>query len=110
MLKKQHKLPLRKNPDFFRTATSVKGFGCVVYYQPQGSTQCVVIVSKKVAPKASFRNTIRRRVYQILEQNWEELQTFEVGLAIIITQPKLLVADRFEEQLLNTFRRIVQQY
>lgn len=100
MLKKQHKLHLRTERDFFRSACRMNVAGCVLYGQRQAQTQMIVIVSKKVARQAVRRNAIKRAVYQVLEQHWEQLSSVQCGFAIVVTRADQLNKPNFADDLL----------
>ena len=71
---------LRKNSDFQRLYKSGKRFASAnlaFYFAPSNMeySQVAFVVSKKVAKSAVIRNTLRRRVSAILEQNFASIKT-----------------------------------
>lgn len=66
---KSRRLSKQRVRDVFAHGTRVHSplFTLIVYYTPQKSrSSCSVTVSKQIAPRATSRNTIRRRLYHIL--------------------------------------------
>lgn len=71
---------LRKNSDFQRLYKSAKRFASanlILYYAPSTMeySQIGFVVSKKVAKSAVIRNTLRRRVSAIVEQNFVNIKS-----------------------------------
>jgi len=71
---------LRKNSDFQRLYKSGKRFASAnlaFYFVPSNMeySQIGFVVSKKVSKRAVVRNTLRRRVSAIVEENYKNIKT-----------------------------------
>jgi len=79
---------LRKNSDFQRLYKSGKRFATpslVLYYAPSklDYSQFAMVVSKKVSKKAVTRNTLRRRVSALVEENFSSITTPTKAIILI---------------------------
>ena len=85
MLSKKRKLQLRQFPDFFDHAQkSFHSLFTLFYRQNQTGFLPAVIVPKKAARKATERNTLKRIVYVVIEQNYQQLEHKKISVAIVL--------------------------
>lgn len=96
------KLPKLKGKDFERIFQEGKKFylpELVIYYQlnPQNLTRFAIVVSQKVSKKAVVRNKLKRRLREILRNNWEKFQGFDL---VLLPKKGLEEKDFFELKVL----------
>lgn len=65
-----------------------------------------VIVSKKVSKSAVVRNRIRRRVYEVVRQNWQHIAgKTDFAITILSADMAVLPAPEVQKMLLGALRR-----
>ena len=67
-----------------------------VIYSPGEGLKASVVVSKKVAKKAHERNTLRRRVYAVIESLRRDQGL--CGAVIVVTKPTLASLPRLAQR------------
>lgn len=88
MLKKTERIPRKTfNEVFTRSKVVSRGSFFVVKMVPNLIFQCSVVVSKKVAKKATERNYIKRVLYTLISQYKKQNPSF-LGTYIVIFQKK----------------------
>lgn len=75
-------------------------------YSPNTDARVAVVVSKKVAKSAVVRNRIRRRVFEIIRKNFDEVKP---GLEVIIGVFDASVADMPADELQKTILNLLAQ-
>lgn len=101
MLAKKQRLNRTEFSVVFQTGRRFHSLNLTVIYKPDPLFKCAVVVSKKVAKKAHDRNSIKRRLYDLIGKfvetnNWQ-------GRAIFAVKPVVskLTKRQFREQLEN---------
>lgn len=88
MLKKTERLDRKSFSIYFSKGKKTHGlYSTIIYAQSEGFFSSVV-VGKKVSKKAPVRNTIRRRVYGIIEKLKKEHNL--TGVYIVIIKPEVI--------------------
>ncbi len=64
--------------------------------QSPGNSRLAVVVSKKIDKRAVVRNRIRRRIYEIVRKQWDEI---EEGYDLVITAFNVSVATEKHSEL-----------
>lgn len=85
MLKKKERLRKSEFDRFFSTGTRYHSSSLQAIYTPYTTFHASVVVPKKVARRATERNTLRRRVYDIVRCFKDEAGG--QGVFIIIAKP-----------------------
>lgn len=69
--------------------------------------RAAVVISRKAAKKATDRNRLRRRIYEILRLHWAKLDGQSVDVVVIVHDGRLdeLTAPRLEDRLLLALGR-----
>lgn len=88
MLKKSERLDRHAFSNYFSKGKKFHGLYTTIIHSPSEGFLCSVVVGKKVSKKAPVRNTIRRRVYGILDKIKRDKKL--VGVYIIIIKPDIL--------------------
>lgn len=96
MLKKQERLSRQEFSEHFARGRRIHSDLMTLIYLPADTLKASVVVSKKVAKKAHERNTLRRRVYAVIESLHKE-QGFS-GLVIVVTKPALAALPRLRQR------------
>ena len=87
MIAREHKVPLRTLPQFFITATRTGVRGLTLYIQrTDEQLKVTVVVPKHAALLSTARSQVRRRVYQIFEEQWQELSVLQVAAVIVVAK------------------------
>lgn len=94
MLPKWRKLNLRQHPDFFKRAKRLYFLSSTLFYleNPKGFL-VTAVVPKKVVPKATRRNYLRRVIYQVIAENLKLAENKNFSIAIILK--KQVIEDDF---------------
>lgn len=107
MLNKQFRLDLRKEKDFFLNCKKLHTPYFSFFYLPSDSFQTTVIVSKKVALKATQRNQIKRKFRGAAKVLLNDLTNFKIKVAIIVHPrgTKLSISE-IAEQIIKNVQKI----
>lgn len=92
MLKKSARLDRTSFSLYFNKGKRTHGSYTTIVTSPAEGFRCAVVVGKKVSKKAPVRNSIRRRIYALVEKMTKE-KTFS-GVCIIITKPSIARLSR----------------
>ena len=84
MLSKQFRLNLRKESDFFQKCKKAHTPYFSFFFVPSNEFKATVIVSKKIATKASQRNAIKRKFRSAVTANLDFLTKLKINLAIVV--------------------------
>lgn len=70
-------------------------------------SRAAVVVSKKIAKRAHDRNRLRRRVYEMVRNEWSHLEG-AYDLVFIITSPHLneLSAEQLQQEIRRALERV----
>lgn len=110
MIAREHKVPLRTLPLFFKTARRSGKQGLVFYWQKHaGNFQVSVVVPKKVAALATVRSAVRRSVYQVLQEKLQttELLAIPVQVVIIIEKKWLSLGAQEQQRTIESVLEIL---
>jgi ribonuclease P protein component len=88
MLKKSARLGRAAFSNYFSKGKRSHGLYTTVIYSPAEAFLCSVVVGKKVSKKAPVRNTIRRRIYSLVERIVKEKNLS--GAYIVIVKPEVI--------------------
>lgn len=93
----------------FRLGQTVRGSRMLlrIHKHPKRvHSRVAVVVSKKVAKKAVARNRIRRRIYETMRTNWEEVGA-PYDIAFVVTSPEvgLVPAAEVREEIISLLRQ-----
>jgi ribonuclease P protein component len=94
MLKKTERLNRLVFSNHFSKGKRTYGLYTTIIYSPSEGFLSSVVVSKKVSKKAPVRNTIRRRVYGIIEKLKKDYNL--VGAYIVILKPEVVKLSKKE--------------
>jgi ribonuclease P protein component len=107
VLKKQFRLSLRHEKDFFSNCKKVHTPYFSFFYKPSETFLVTVVVSKKVALKATARNAIKRKFNSILENLLITLITLKIKLVIVVHQKSVdLSVNEIAQQIENNVQKI----
>lgn len=108
MLKKSERLDRSSFTDYFKKGKKTNGTYTTIVTYPSPTFKASVVVGKKVSKKAVTRNSIRRRLYGILE-SYRQMKKLS-GIYIIITKPELnkLTKKAFTNILREEVGRVVK--
>ncbi len=67
----------------------------------RGFTRVAVVVSKKVAKSAVSRNRIRRRIYEVVRRNFEDLPKKKDYIFVVFSDKVLSLSFKELERLLG---------
>ena len=109
MLSKSLKLPLRQRTDFFKKSQKHFSHLFTFYYQKQSqSAKLLVIIPKKNINKASHRNAVKRRIYNILKNKLEFLD--KINLVIVLKKNISELSDEeLEQELVSQVKKIIKK-
>lgn len=68
---------------------------------PRGYARIAVVVSKKVTKSAPKRNRIRRRIYEILRQNWDKVASGDIVITVFDESVANTKPDQLEASVLK---------
>ena len=110
MLSKEERL---KRVDFNRFFSSGRRFHHAYFtliYAPYPSPHIAVVVSKKIANRATARNKIRRKMYDILRHHIRSAD--HAGICILIVKKEALTASHsaLREALISMFGKAERNY
>lgn len=91
MLKKRSRLSREAFGKAFKQSRRVKGDGFVLLVSPSPASRAAVVVSKKVAKRAVWRNRIRRVVYDAVAQSG--LLAHGLTAIILVSAPGAVAVD-----------------
>lgn len=99
MLAKRYRLNRAEFSTIFQTGRRQHSLNLTVIKKPDPTFKCAVVVGKKVAKKATDRNSIKRRLY-VLIGNFVETNNWH-GLVIFLVKPTVnkLTKRQFKEQM-----------
>lgn len=70
------------------------------------NSRVAVVVGKKVSKSAVKRNRIRRRVFEVIRTNWDQLEPgYDVSIAIFSAETQLMQYAALEREILNTLKK-----
>jgi ribonuclease P protein component len=97
MFPAKHKLNLRTDAGFFSRARRIHTpYFTIFFTQNEDEVfRATVVVSKKVAPKATMRNKIKRRIFGLLQKNISEWEKIPAS-AVFLIKSAALLADEVE--------------
>ena len=101
MLPKKNRLNLRTQSVSGRRFSTPE---LSIITSPSKTTQIAVVVSKKVSPKAVVRNTLKRKILNILKNKLDQISPHSI---IFITNSKTLSLD--QSQLINTTNKLLSK-
>jgi ribonuclease P protein component len=85
MLKKSERLDRRLFTKYFAEGRRTHGDFTTIITSPKDDFLCAVVVGKKVSKKAVERNSIRRRIYHLVEKIKAEKNL--TGVYIVLVKP-----------------------
>lgn len=86
----------------YRRGKAVRGPHSMLKYAPNDRRKdfrVAVVVSKKVHKSAVVRNRIRRRVYEIVRQNWQSASSYDVVITIFDETVATMPADKLQKEI-----------
>ena len=92
MLKKTQRLNRAAFSSYFATGSRTHSSYLTIITAPAPHFLCAAVVGKKVAKQATTRNTVRRRIYGLIEKRLAE--TSHVGVVIVIAKPAIASLSR----------------
>lgn len=103
---------LRKNSDFQRLYKSGKRFATAnlaFYYLPSNMeySQIGFVVSKKVAKSAVVRNTLRRRISAIVEENYKNIKSPIKAIILIRKDFSSTKPDELQKEVTNLLKGLL---
>lgn len=104
---------LRKNSDFQRLYKTGKRFATanlVLYYLPAklDHSQIGFVVSKKISKSAVIRNTLRRRVSAIVEENFTKFTNPLQAIILIRSDFSALKPQDLQKEVKNLLSKVMQ--
>lgn len=107
MLKKTERLNRSVFTEYFKKGKRNNGVYTTIITHPSGSLYGSVVVAKKVSKKAVVRNSIRRRLYGIIDNL--KTQKKLTGVYIVIAKPEIIKLNKrqFNELLTEEIGRVV---
>lgn len=108
MLKKSERLDRSSFTNYFKKGKKWNGTYTTIVTHPSPVFLASVVVGKKVSKKAVTRNSIRRRLYGVLELLRRDKKL--TGVYIIITKPDIgkLTKKAFTPTLLEEVGRVLK--
>lgn len=84
MLKKQFRLQLREETNFFLHCKKKHTPYFSLFYKQSPSFQATVIVSKKVCSLATRRNAVKRKFRSALQELLKDLEVLKIKVVIVV--------------------------
>lgn len=108
MLKKSERLDRVSFTEYFKKGKKINGHYTTIVTNPYPTFKASVVVGKKVSKKAITRNSIRRRLYALL-QTAKEAKNI-VGVYIVIAKPNItdLTKKDFKAKLAEEIGRVLK--
>ncbi|HMO77609.1 MAG TPA: ribonuclease P protein component [Candidatus Paceibacterota bacterium] len=108
MLKKSERLDRASFTNYFKKGKKINGAYTTIVFHPNPVFLASVVVGKKVSKKAVTRNSIRRRLYGIIESERQDKKV--TGAYIIIAKPEIskLTKKAFNTTLLAEVGRVLK--
>jgi len=108
MLKKSERLDRSSFTTYFKKGKKTNGVYTTIVTCPSPTFLATAVVGKKVSKKAVTRNSIRRRLYGILELHRHDQKL--TGVYIIIAKPEIikLTKKAFASTLLEEVGRVLK--
>jgi ribonuclease P protein component len=68
-------------------------------------SRCSVVISKKVLKHATKRNRVRRRIYEIIRNHWDDINgPYDLVITVFDAGTLLMPAEELESQVLQLLR------
>lgn len=91
----------------YRTGKTARSRNFLVRFTPNTTrlhSRYTVIVSKKTAKSSARRNRMRRRVYEIIRGEWEQLRhPYDVSITIYSAEVQFMDHEKLTQELRQVF-------
>lgn len=76
-----------------------------IYNGRRQTSRCAVVVGRKVAKKAPTRNRIRRRIFEILRTEWDNIkQPYDIAIFAFDEELATVPHDKLREEIVSLLR------